>query len=853
MWVIGSAVMLGTARAEDPLPVRIDALMEARRFAEVRPLVERWCEELQGRPGPESTLAEARARHVLGSVLDRLGDHVAAVASLERALALYDQGGASAAERAAALDEAGRAAQASGRFAQAEAWLRSAAELRAGDPALAAGSRTQLADVLVKLGRLEEAASELQSAEALAGDDPAAQWQVWRQRGVLALAAGRSSEALASFDQALEWAGRLGAEAEPLQASLRGQRGQAMFRLGRGAEAARELVAAADFFRGRPDAGAEWLAHENNLAAVWLGGGEAVRARDRLRALLDSPAAAALGDSPALITPWLNASAAEWATGEKARAAVALDHASSLADSSLPKVHPLRAQVAVARLIAARESGDTTLARAEARQASTLAQAWLGQLGESADESQWLDFRRTLDPVSPLAVVGAEEPEALADAVLATQGMALERMLAGPRSSLPPRAGWREVTAALPTGAVLVNFVWWRPLLPGGIWAAHGHYGALVLRSGRSPVWTDLGPAREVETRIRRVIHAARDTVSANQAARNRASLDFQTEQLWELVWSRLAPQVTGAESLLLRPDGMLHFVPWSILREPGKGDAAATGRLFCQRYARVRVLARVAASGPPAAEPSAAEWRLIAVPEAPGRGAPEPPPDASGDLSTEVWREVLAMPALPGVIHERDAIRAAAPASVRVVTPAAFETDFTVPRPAPAPAVLHFSGHGFAFDQEDEWGVPRLEAGLVFADSARGLRARAAGRPLPPERDGILFAREAASLNLAGTALVMLSACQTGLGHWQPGEHLTGLRHAFILAGARHVAATLWDVNDATAPAFIEAFYRRFGAGMPPDAALWATQREWLEAPAEDSDVRAALAGAWTMEASGW
>ena len=843
------------ARADEPLPVRIDALMEARRFAEARPLVERWCEQLAGREGTEAALAEARARHVLGSVQDRLGEHAAAVASFERALALYDRAGAGALERGAGLDGGGRAAQAAGKFALAEAWLRAAAAARAGDPPRAAASRAQLADVLLKLGRFEEAAAELEAAMGLAGDDPAARWQVARQRGVLAVTVGRPAEALEWFDRAREWADGLGAEADLLSASLEGQRGQVLFRLGRTAEAAEVLESAADFFLGVPREQAEWLAQENNLAAVWLATGQAVRARDRLRGVLGLPEVAKLGDNPALITPWLNASAAEAATGSPERAAAALERAARLADAVLPEVHPLRAQVASARLAGAMASGDRAAARVEARRASDLARAWLGRLGESADETQWLEFRRTLDPVSPLAVVGAEETEALADAVLATQGLGLERLLAGrrPAGERARQAGWRETTGSLPAGAVLVNYVWWRPLGPGGVWAEHGHYGALVLRAGRAPAWVDLGPAAEVEARVRRVIHAARDTVSANRAARNRASLDFQTAQLWQLVWSRVAPLAEGAESLLLRPDGMLHFVPWAILQEPAVEAGAASGRFFGQRYARVRVVARAAPAPAPTESGRTAGWRLAAVADAPGRGAPGPPAAGAGDLSAEVWRELTGMPALPGVAREVEAIRAAAPASVEVVVAPSREAGFVPPPPAVPPALLHFSGHGFAVEQEDEWGVARLEAGLVFADCADGLKARAAGRALPPEGDGILSAREAAGLNLAGTGLVMLSACQTGLGQWQPGEHMAGLRHAFLIAGARHVASTLWDVNDADAPALVADFYRRLGAGEAPDEALWATQRAWLEAPADDRSVRAALAGAWTMEAAGW
>ena len=856
--LVGMVLILwaGEVQAEDPLPVRIDALMEARRFVEARPLVERWCEELSRRSDAAAVLAEARARHVLGSVQDRLGEHAAAVATLDRALALYDRAGAGLPERAAALDEAGRAAQAAGQFAVAEARLRAAVGARAGDPPGSAGSRAQLADVMTKLGRFDEAEAELVAAWREAGDDPAARWQVARQRGVWAQTLGRPAEALPWLDRAMEAAGAMGDEAEPLLASLRGQRGQVLFQLGWPAEAAQALEAAADFFRGRMDDSDEWLVQENNLATVWLGSGQAVRARDRLRALLESPAAGRWEDSPALITPWLNAAAAEAAAGSPERATDALARAARLAGAVLPEIHPLRAQVASGRLALAVAAGDRATARTEARRASDQARAWLGRLGDSADETQWLEFRRTLDPVSPLAVVGAEETEALADAVLATQGLGLERLLGagGPAPGAgAERAGWRETVAALPAGAVLVNFVWWRPLAAGGTWSERGHYGALVLRAGRSPAWIDLGPAAMIEARIRRVIQAARDTVSAGRAVRHRASLDFQTAQLRELVWSAVAPWVEDAETILLRPDGMLHFVPWAILREPGGAGGAAPGKYFCQRYDRVRVVARAAAA-PVAAGSPADEWRLAAVSAAPGRGAP-PPPDGSdaGGLRGDLWREVLGMAELPGVVFEVTAIRAVAPTTVRVALPPPREALFVRPRPAAPPAVLHFSGHGFAMEQADEWGVPRLEAGLVFADCADGLRARAAGRPVAPDRDGILTAREAAGLNLAGTRLVVLSACQSALGQWQPGEHMTGLRHAFLVAGARHVAGTLWDVDDAVAPLLVEAFYGRLGAGADPAEALWQTQRAWLEAPTDDPVVRAAAAGAWTLEAAGW
>ncbi|MFN0127994.1 MAG: CHAT domain-containing protein [Verrucomicrobiales bacterium] len=833
--------------------MRIDALMEARRFVEALPLIERWCEEVAGGTGPDAALMEARARHVLGSVQDRLGDHRPAVENFERALALYEHAGAGPAEHAAAWDEGGRAAQAAGDFELAERWLRASAEARAADPSAAAGSRAQLADVLLKVGRLEEAEAELNLAKSLAGEEPAARWQVARQAAVLAQAVGRPADALQHVDEAKEWASRAAGNKDSLLASLDGQRGLILFRLGQAAQAAQRLERAADYFRDRPDSAGEWLAHENNLAAVWLGEGETAKARDRLRLLLASPAAARLGDSPALITPWLNRAAAEWVAGDRSVAVTALETAQRLAEATLPEVHPLRVQVALGGMVAATASNDRDRARREAKRASDLARAWLGRLGHSADESQWLDFRRTLDPISTLAVVGNEEPEALANAVLSTQGVALERLLAGPAAGQLVSREWQEVVESLPPDSALVNYVWWRPLGPDGRWARRGNYGALVMRSGRPPRWIELGPAPEIEARIRRFIHAARDTVAANRPAETRASLNFQSTQLWELVWSRVLPHLHGVERLFLRPDGMLHFVPWAVMRQPGPTPGAEPGAFFCQIYPQVTAVARATARAPAARKSEFRGWRLAAVADAPGRGAPEPPAGSWGKPSPELWRELLRMPALKGVQLEVEAVRGAAPNDTRVVMAGARESDFAPVKPTPPPNVLHFSGHGFALEQDDDWGVARLEAGLAFADCADGLRAQAAGRPLPANRDGILFAREAAGLPLSGTELVMLSACQTGLGQWQPGEHLNGLRHAFLVAGASHVAATLWDVNDEAAPTFIASFYRRLAAGMTSDQALWQTQRAWLEGPAADLAVRVALAGAWTLEAAGW
>ena len=123
------------------------------------------------------------------------------------------------------------------------------------------------------------------------------------------------------------------------------------------------------------------------------------------------------------------------------------------------------------------------------------------------------------------------------------------------------------------------------------------------------------------------------------------------------------------------------------------------------------------------------------------------------------------------------------------------------------------------------------LRAGLALTNANLSLGISVNDR-LDSSDDGILTALEALSLNLEGTELVVLSACESGVGDIDTGEGVYGLQRSFIEAGASAVLYSLWRIDDLATVVFMKKFYGHFISGEKPQEALRLTQLEMLNHP---------------------
>jgi CHAT domain-containing protein len=415
-----------------------------------------------------------------------------------------------------------------------------------------------------------------------------------------------------------------------------------------------------------------------------------------------------------------------------------------------------------------------------------------------------------------------------------------------------------EIQSALPAGVALIDFLEFRratrPPAGTGEWSWERHLLAFVLRADRPIMLADLGAVALIADAVRRWRAALTDVADA-------AGADPGAE-LRRLLWQPLAPALSGARALLVSPDGPLAHFPLAAL--PGsRPDSYLIEELPTAVIPVSSLLPRLL-SGDEAHAQDAASASLLLV------GDVDFGPDAAPPRSAEAARgnRSFRFTRLPGTAGEVESVgrlfRQMHPGRTAEELLGAAATEQAFRKQVHGKRYIHLATHGF-FDPPDLRPAPEglrsggadtlppglhpgLLSGVALAGANRSGEPQDADRP--PTGDGILTALEVAEMDLGGTELVVLSACETGLGLPRQGEGLLGLQRAFQIAGARTVLASLWQVDDQATQRLMASFYDNlWHQHLPPLQALRRAQLSLLNDPVAATQVRGpgAIKDLWT------
>jgi CHAT domain-containing protein/tetratricopeptide (TPR) repeat protein len=389
-----------------------------------------------------------------------------------------------------------------------------------------------------------------------------------------------------------------------------------------------------------------------------------------------------------------------------------------------------------------------------------------------------------------------------------------------------------QVARALPVGAALVEVQRYHPFdgrqRPAQRWGAP-RYLALVLTAEGIPRAVDLGPADAI------------DALIANALAASQAR-GVDPTPLWLEVNSKIFPPallqlLAGARQWILAPDGELSRIPYTALPSPQAPGRRLVDGVSLRLISSGRSLVLTA----PSRGPTAARPLVFADPE-----YGPAPSGAQGwrplPATSQEGRAIGAL--INGTVYERTEattgklIAAQGPKLVHVASHGVFAGAPAQSAPVVAPSAaadgqLRSAFGGLPASREDAM----LNSAIVLAGANRHLRptalaaASSAAQGSADMDDGYLTAKEAATLQLAGTELVVLSACETA-GEQRSGEGLYGQQRALNVAGAHSTLLSLWKVDDDATAYFMELYYRLLKQGKGRMEALLAVQQEFRTKP---------------------
>ena len=405
---------------------------------------------------------------------------------------------------------------------------------------------------------------------------------------------------------------------------------------------------------------------------------------------------------------------------------------------------------------------------------------------------------------------------------------------------------WQQVRDVLPEHAAAIEFVSFRYRSARG-WTDSTLYMALVLRHGDTmPHMIPLFEQRQLDSLLKKsggdvgFVSSLYRGVKLNLKETEKT---YYGKRLFELVWKPLDSLLQPGYDVYLSPSGTLNQLAFAAIPY----DSVTT---LSDRY-RLHTVTTTAAllwEKPDERPKSISIYGGVAFDEA-SPSVSVNPSSVSRSLPPGLQRSGGTWSYLPGTLQEAESISTtAAKKGVQVKLykdKEATEENLKAQTGNSAPDVLHIATHGFFFPdplnnrKEQDAFISKQEPIFKLSDNplnrsgivlAGANKTWAGNKPEDGREDGILTAYEASYLQLAKTKLVVLSACETGLGDIKGSEGVYGLQRAFKQAGAEYLLMSLWKVPDNETAEFMAIFYGHYFGGRSVEDAYQLTQKAMRE-----------------------
>jgi CHAT domain-containing protein/Tfp pilus assembly protein PilF len=382
-----------------------------------------------------------------------------------------------------------------------------------------------------------------------------------------------------------------------------------------------------------------------------------------------------------------------------------------------------------------------------------------------------------------------------------------------------------KIESQIPQEAAFIEFIRYENHL--GKLQFEPHYAALLILPSSDSKLIRLGKADDIEKQVAAYQRLVRSGTSETEM---RTCLKGLYSKLIAPIHQILPSKIT---KLIISPDADLNFISFGTL-------LSSDDHFLLQQYTIQYVTTARDLIGRASATPSSNDLAIFADPHF---GA------VSGIQATATrWKNLTP---LPGTREEAKLLREVTEpfgfTSTNLFGAEASKIALLRIRP---PKILHLATHGFFLSEKegppgdarqildtftDENTTPSSKRNpmersvLALAGAQQTFDAWKRGVKAEPDNDGIVTAQDVSTMNLRGTWLVVLSACDTGYGEASTGEGVLGLRRGFYQAGAQNLVMTLWPVSDRETSLIIRDFYKKALETKSPSESMVMVQKYWL------------------------